>query len=176
MSIIIGIVVVSDRAAQGEYEDRGGPAVSAWLEGHVKSAFTTQTRIVPDEPDQLAAAIRALVDEAGCDLRRTTGGTGPAPRDITPEGTEQCCDRLLPGFGEAMRAASAAFVPTAMLSRQVAGHRGRCLIVNLPGKPKAVGECLDAIVQAVPWCIELLGGPVIETDPPAFRPRAASSE
>ncbi len=130
------------------------------------------THIVPDETDAITAALLHCTDQLQCPLVLTTGGTGPAARDITPEVTEAVCDRMLPGFGECMRAASLAVVPTAILSRQTAGHRGASLIVNLPGKPSAVADCLDAVFPAVPYCIDLLGGPRLETDPPAWRPKS----
>jgi molybdopterin adenylyltransferase len=168
---VVGILTVSDRASRGEYEDRGGPAVRAYLGRAVRSPWTALARVVPDERPAVEAALRAMADEDGCALVVTTGGTGPAPRDITPEATEAVCERMLPGFGEAMRTASLRSVPTAILSRQTAGHRGACLIVNLPGKPAAVDECLDAVMPAIPYCIELLGGPVMDVAG-AFRPGA----
>jgi molybdopterin adenylyltransferase len=169
----IGIVTVSDRAHRGEYEDRGGPAVISYLEALLTSPWEAESRLVPDERPLLEDILRALVDEAGCCLIITTGGTGPAPRDITPDATSAILDRELPGLGEAMRAASLKIVPTAVLSRQTAGHRGACLILNLPGNPKAVAECLDAVFAAIPDCIDLLGGPRLELDPAriqAYRP------
>lgn len=166
---VIGVLTVSDRASRGEYEDRGGPAIHRYLECSVGSAWRAEARIVPDDPSAVREALIDLADRCGCCLVVTTGGTGPAPRDITPEATEAVCERMLPGFGEAMRAASLRSVPTAILSRQTAGHRGTCLIVNLPGKPAAIDECLDAVMPAIPYCIELLGGPVLVVDG-AFRP------
>jgi len=170
----IGIVTVSDRASRGEYEDRGGPAVRQYLERVLASPFETIAHIVADETGLIVETIIELTDQAGCCLIVTTGGTGPAPRDVTPEATALVCERTLPGFGEAMRAESLRFVPTATLSRQTAGTRGSCLIVNLPGSPKAIAECLDAVFASVPYCIDLIGGPYLETDPDhitAFRPR-----
>lgn len=172
----IGILTVSDRAHRGIYEDRGGPAIAAELDRILTSPWRPLRRIVPDESPVIEAALRALADEEGCCLIVTTGGTGPAPRDVTPEATEAVCDRMLPGFGELMRAVSLRSVPTAILSRQTAGTRGRCLIVNLPGKPSAIAECLGAVFPAIPYCIDLIGGPRLETDPAtceAFRPKGA---
>ncbi len=161
----IGIVTVSDRAHRGEYKDRGGPAVFAYLEKLLTSPWDAEFRLVPDEQPLVEQALRQLADDVGCCLIITTGGTGPAARDITPDATLAVIDRELPGFGETMRATSVKIVPTAILSRQTAGHRGSCLIVNLPGNPKAVAECLDAVFAAIPDCIDLLGGPRIELDP-----------
>lgn len=175
MTADIGIVTVSDRAHAGEYEDRGGPAVEAWLTEVLKTPWRPVCRIVPDEQPLVEAALEELCDKLGCGLVVTTGGTGPAPRDVTPEATEAVCDRLLPGFGEVMRMESLQVVPTAILSRQVAGTRGRSLVINLPGKPSAIGECLDAVFAAVPYCLDLIGGPRLETNPDrleAFRPGA----
>lgn len=172
----IGIVTVSDRASRGEYEDRGGPAVREYLDRVLASPFEAVAHIVADETGLIVETLIELSDQAGCCLIITTGGTGPAPRDLTPEATAAVCERMLPGFGEVMRTESLRFVPTAILSRQTAGTRGSCLIVNLPGSPKAIAECLDAVFAAVPYCIDLIGGPYLETDPEhitAFRPRAA---
>lgn len=169
----VGILVVSDRAFRGVYEDRGGPAVRAYLERVLASPWEAVSRIVPDEEPTIRAALTALADDDECCLVITTGGTGPAPRDVTPEATLAVIKRELPGFGEAMRAASLRVVPTAVLSRQTAGIRGKALIVNLPGSPKAVAECLDAVFAAVPDCVDLIGGPRLETDPSqvvAWRP------
>jgi molybdopterin adenylyltransferase len=173
---VIGIVTVSDRAHRGIYEDKGGPAIRAELDRILASPWRAVARLVPDERPLIEEALRSLADEEGCCLVVTTGGTGPAPRDVTPEATEAACDRMLPGFGEAMRAASLRSVPTAILSRQTAGTRGRCLIVNLPGKPSAIAECLAAVFPAIPYCIDLIGGPRLETRPEAcraFRPAGA---
>ena len=172
----IGIVTVSDRASRGEYEDLGGPAIRAELERILRSEWEALPRLVADEQDEVEAVLRELCDEAGCCLVVTTGGTGPAPRDITPEATAAVCDKILDGFGEQMRAVSLQFVPTAILSRQIAGIRGRSLIVNLPGKPSAIRDCLEAVFPAVPYCIDLIEGPYLETDPEqlvAFRPKHA---
>ncbi len=170
----IGIVTVSDRASRGEYEDLGGPAIRDWLKRALITPWEPQHRLVPDEQDRVEAALRSLCDEAGCPLVVTTGGTGPAPRDITPEATLAVCDKVLDGFGELMRSVSLQYVPTAILSRQLAGIRGRSLIVNLPGKPSAIADCLAAVFPAVPYCIDLIEGPRLETDPDfvkAFRPK-----
>ncbi len=176
MATLIGILTVSDRAAAGVYEDRGGPAVQAWLQEAIASPWSAVPAIVPDERDEIEAALIDLCDAQGCPLVLTTGGTGPAARDVTPEATEAVCDRLLPGFGELMRTASLQVVPTAILSRQVAGTRGGSLIINLPGNPSAVADCLNAVFAAVPYCVDLIDGPRIETHADvcdAFRPRGA---
>lgn len=169
----IGIVSVSDRASRGEYEDRGGPAVHAYLSRVLTSPWQAEARLIPDDVETVRAALLELVDRVGCCLVITTGGTGPAPRDVTPEATASVLEKELPGMGEAMRAVSRPHVPTAVLSRQTAGVRGSALIVNLPGSPGAVGECLDAIFAAVPDCVDLIGGPYLRTDPSrvkAWRP------
>jgi len=169
----IGILTVSDRASRKEYGDKSGPAIETLLGEILVSPFEILARIVPDEQERIRAALECLADEEGCCLIVTTGGTGPAPRDVTPEATEAVCEKLLAGFGEQMRAVSLAKVPTAILSRQLAGIRGRTLIVNLPGRPRAIRECLLAVFPAVPYCIDLLEGPRIETDEKvvvAFRP------
>lgn len=176
MSARIGIVTVSDRASRGEYEDEGGPAIQAWLESALTSAWEPVPRVIPDDLERIEATLAALCDEADCCLVVTTGGTGPAPRDVTPEATEAVCDKMLAGFGEQMRAVSLRHVPTAILSRQTAGIRGATLIVNLPGKPSAIAECLDAVFPAIPYCVDLIGGPYLETDPTrvqSFRPAHA---
>jgi len=176
VATLIGILTVSDRAAAGVYEDRGGPAVQAWLQEAIASPWSAVPAIVPDERDEIEAALIDLCDAQGCPLVLTTGGTGPAARDVTPEATEAVCDRLLPGFGELMRTASLQVVPTAILSRQVAGTRGGSLIINLPGNPSAVADCLNAVFAAVPYCVDLIDGPRIETHADvcdAFRPRGA---
>jgi molybdopterin adenylyltransferase len=170
----IGVVTVSDRASRGEYQDLGGPAITAALGEILTSPWEAVARVVPDEQPALEATLRELCDDEGCCLVVTTGGTGPARRDITPEATVAVCDKLLDGFGEQMRAVSLRYVPTAILSRQVAGVRGRTLIVNLPGQPKAIRECLDAVFPAIPYCIDLIEGPFLETNPEvcvAFRPK-----
>ncbi len=155
----VGILTVSDRASRGEYEDRGGPAVRAWLEERLVSPRAYEMRVVPDEQAGIEQALCDLADEAGCHLIVTTGGTGPAPRDVTPEATRAVCTKELPGFGELMRAVSLRYVPTAILSRQTAAIRGHSLIINLPGNPRAIGQCLAAVFPAVPDCIDLIGGP-----------------
>jgi molybdopterin adenylyltransferase len=173
--IPIGVVTISDRAFRGVYEDKGGPGVEAALNELLATPWRPERRLVPDERSAIEAALVALAaDDARCPLILTTGGTGPAPRDVTPEATEAVCDRMLPGFGELMRLKSLAEVPTAILSRQVAGTRGSSLIINLPGKPAAIRTCLDAVFAAVPYCIDLIGGARLETDPrfcTAFRPK-----
>lgn len=171
----IGIVIASDRASRGEYEDRGGPAIEAWLARALTTPWVSRKCVIPDEASVIEATLIRLADEERCPLILTTGGTGPALRDVTPEITEKVCARMMPGFGEAMRLASLRDVPTAILSRQTAGLRGASLIVNLPGKPAAIDTCLTAIFAAVPYCIDLIGGPRLETDPAvckAFRPKA----
>ena len=168
----IGILTVSDRASRGEYEDESGPAIVATLREFLACDWTPVVRVVPDERPQIEAALVELC--AACGLVVTTGGTGPAPRDVTPEATVAVCDRLMPGFGELMRAVSLHSVPTAILSRQVAGLRGASLIVNLPGKPAAIRECLLAVFPAVPYCLDLIGGPYLTTNDAvvqAFRPK-----
>ena len=170
----IGIVTVSDRASRGEYEDRGGPAIHAYLEEVLSSPWEPVARVIPDERPRIEAELRSLADDEHCALIVTTGGTGPAARDVTPEATEAVCEKPMPGFGELMRAVSLRAVPTAILSRQTAGIRGGSLIVNLPGQPKAIGECLDAVFPAIPYCVDLIGGPYLETNEErivAFRPR-----
>lgn len=172
----IGILTVSDRASRGEYRDEGGPAIEAWLDAALTTSWVALRRVIPDELHEVETTLATLADTEGCCLIVTTGGTGPAPRDVTPEATEAVCDKLLPGFGEQMRAVSLRHVPTAILSRQTAGIRGGALIVNLPGKPSAIAECLDAVFPAIPYCVDLIGGPYLETDPvrvPSFRPAHA---
>ena len=172
--IPIGVVTISDRASQGVYEDKGGPGIESALADLVASPWRPVRRLVPDERAAIQAALVALADVERCPLVLTTGGTGPSPRDVTPEATEAVCERMLPGFGELMRTRSLFEVPTAILSRQVAGTRGSCLIINLPGKPAAIRTCLDAVFAAVPYCIDLIGGPRLETNPAfclAFRPK-----
>ena len=158
----IGVVTVSDRASRGEYEDLGGPAIVDFLTRHIATDWEPVRRIIADDVDTIAATLRALADDEGCCLIVTTGGTGPAPRDVTPEATEAVCDKMMPGYGELMRAVSLQHVPTAILSRQTAGIRGSSLIINLPGKPTAIAECLSAVLPATPYCIELIGGPWID--------------
>ncbi len=170
----IGVVTISDRASSGVYEDLGGPAIRAALEAYLASPWEPVCRLIPDEQDLIEATLKALCDEDGCCLVLTTGGTGPSPRDVTPEATRAVCGRVLDGFGERMRAVSLQYVPTAILSRQIAGLRDSALIVNLPGRPKAIRECLDAVFPAIPYCLELAGGPSLQTDEnviKAFRPK-----
>lgn len=185
-TIRIGLVSISDRASSGVYEDKGLPALRDWLQRALRNPMHIETRLVPDEAAQISATLRQLVDEARCDLVLTTGGTGPAPRDVTPEATLAVADKEMPGFGEQMRQVSLRFVPTAILSRQVAVIRGKALIINLPGQPKSIAETLQGLPQAtppvhgifaaVPYCIDLIGGPYLECDPAlcqAFRPKTA---
>jgi len=170
----IGVLNISDRASAGIYEDTPGQACVALLREWIATPFAVDYRVIPDERAVIEAELRRLVDEAGCCLVITTGGTGPAPRDVTPEATAAVCEKLLPGFGEAMRAASLRQVPTAILSRQTAGLRGRTLIVNLPGRPKAIRENLEAVFPAIPYCLDLLGAARLETHAAAmtaFRPK-----
>lgn len=172
-AIRIGIVTVSDRASAGVYEDEGGPAIHAYLDKALASPWAAVARVIPDDRALIARTLIELADEEGCCLIVTTGGTGPAPRDVTPEATEDVVEKPMPGFGELMRQVSLAKVPTAILSRQTAGIRRRSLIVNLPGRPRAIAECLDAVMPAIPYCIDLIEGPYLETDPNvivAFRP------
>jgi molybdopterin adenylyltransferase len=169
----IGILTVSDRASAGVYEDLGGPAIQAYLTEALSSPWEAVYRVVPDDLDGAAAALKTMVDVDGCCLVVTTGGTGPSPRDVTPEATERVCEKMLPGFGELMRKVSLEKVPTAILSRQTAGVRGRALVVNLPGRPRAIRECLAAVFPAIPYCVELIGGPYLTTNEDvvrAFRP------
>ena len=187
-AVRIGLVSCSDRASSGVYEDKGLPALKDWLGRALHNPVAFVERLIPDERATIAAALRDLVDESACDLVLTTGGTGPAPRDVTPDATRDVAEREMPGFGEQMRQISLRFVPTAILSRQVGVIRGRCLILNLPGQPKAIAETLEGlrsgdgkvevsgIFAAVPYCIDLLGGPYLETDETvikAFRPKSA---
>ncbi|MGY6553451.1 MAG: molybdopterin adenylyltransferase [Wenzhouxiangella sp.] len=182
----IGLVSVSDRASRGVYQDAGIPALEEWLRQALKNPLSFETRLIPDEQQTISETLIALADQSACDLVLTTGGTGPAPRDLTPEATLAVADRVMPGFGEQMRQISLSFVPTAILSRQVAVIRGRTLIINLPGQPKAIAETLaglpalnppvHGIFAAVPYCIDLIGGPYLETNPDvcaAFRPKSA---
>ena len=167
-----GILTASDRATAGEYEDRSGPAINQFLEEALTSPWEVSRRLVEDEQEVIEQALIDLC-EGGCSVIITTGGTGPAPRDVTPEATEAVCERMLPGFGEQMRAISLKHVPTAVLSRQTAGIRGSTLILNLPGSPRSIREILDEIFAAVPYCVDLIGGPYITTEPSvvdSFRP------
>jgi len=173
---LIGLVTISDRASQGVYADQGIPALNDWLTNALTTPWRAVTRMIPDEQAQIEATLRQLADEEGCCLVLTTGGTGPAPRDVTPEATLAVADKVLPGFGEQMRAVSLKYVPTAILSRQVGAIRKQCLIINLPGQPKAIKETLDGVFAAVPYCIDLIGGPYLETREEAikaFRPKSA---
>jgi molybdopterin adenylyltransferase len=189
-SVRIGLVSVSDRASAGVYQDMGIPALQSWLGSAVRNPIHWETRLIADEQADISAALIDLVDQQHCDLVLTTGGTGPAPRDVTPEATLAIADKVMPGFGEQMRQISLAFVPTAILSRQLAVIRGKALVINLPGQPKAIAETLaglpsaagsaqapvPGIFAAVPYCVDLIGGPYIETDPSvckAFRPKSA---
>ena len=170
----IGVLPVSDRATRGEYEDLGGPAICQYLKKTLVSEWFEEYRIVSDDRQLIASDLRQMADESRCCLIITTGGTGPALRDVTPEATSDVCEKRMPGFGELMRKVSLETVPTAILSRQTAGIRGSCLIVNLPGQPKAIRECLDAVMPAIPYCVDLIGGPRLETNPEdivAFRPK-----
>mgnify|MGYP004703262361 CR=1 FL=1 len=184
----IGLVSVSDRASAGVYADQGLPALQDWLRRALRNPLHFEPRLIPDERERIGQTLIELADAAGCALVLTTGGTGPAPRDVTPEATRDVAERELPGFGEQMRQIGLRFVPTAILSRQVAVLRGRCLIINLPGQPKSIAETLEGlrdpngqvllpgIFAAVPYCIDLIGGPYLETDPTvcaAFRPKSA---
>ncbi|WP_300181422.1 molybdopterin adenylyltransferase [uncultured Aliivibrio sp.] len=166
----IGIVTVSDRASVGIYEDISGPAIIATLNDYLTSEWEPEYVVIPDEQDVIEKTLIELTDEKGCCLVVTTGGTGPAKRDVTPEATEAVCDRMMPGFGELMRAESLKFVSTAILSRQTAGLRKDSLIVNLPGKPKSIRECLDAVFPAIPYCIDLMEGPFLECNQDVIKP------
>ncbi len=168
----IGIVTVSDRASRGEYTDLGGPTVREYLVERLEAGWEAHTRVIPDEQPLIESTLMELADVLSCSVILTTGGTGPAPRDVTPEATEAICRKMLPGFGEAMRAVSLQKVPTAILSRQTAGIRGETLIVNLPGNPKAIRECLDAVMPAVPHCVALVGGAEISLKDKAHAPEA----
>lgn len=173
MAIVIGVLNISDRASAGVYNDEPGKACVALLREWLVTPFEVDYKVIPDEIDVIAAELTRQADVAGCSLVVTTGGTGPAPRDVTPEATRRVIEREMPGFGELMRATSLKYVPTAILSRQLAGTRGRCLIVNLPGRPKAIRENLEAVFPAIPYCIDLMGGPRLDTNPAvmkAFRP------
>ena len=171
----IGILTSSDRASAGVYEDKSGKAIEEVFTEWLSSPWEKVYRLIPDDRASLQETLIELCDHEGCCLVVTTGGTGPAPRDVTPEATEAVCDKMMPGFGELMRAVSLKYVPTAILSRQTAGIRGASLIVNLPGKPKSIRECLEAVFPAIPYCIDLIGGPYLEAKPGApvpFRPKS----
>ncbi|MFP5381166.1 MAG: molybdopterin adenylyltransferase [Gammaproteobacteria bacterium] len=175
-SVRIGLVSISDRASTGVYEDKGLPALQAWLGETLANPAEFITRLIPDEQATIETTLIELADTEHCALILTTGGTGPAPRDVTPEATLAVAHKVLPGFGEAMRAVSLKYVPTAILSRQLGVTRGSSLILNLPGQPKAIKETLDGIFAAVPYCVDLIGGPYLETLPgtiDAFRPKSA---
>ena len=174
MTARLGILTISDRATAGTYADRSGPAIRDCLAEMISSPWEEVYRLIPDEQNLIEHILIELCDTAGCGLVVTTGGTGPSPRDVTPEATEAVCDKMMPGFGELMRAVSLNSVPTAILSRQTAGIRRKSLIINLPGKPAAIRECLLAVFPAVPYCIDLIGGPFITTNEAvvkAFRPK-----
>ncbi len=175
--LIVGLVSISDRASAGVYRDEGIPSLKEWLSSAIASpAWRDETRLIADEQPVIEATLRELVDRKGCHLVLTTGGTGPAPRDVTPEATLAVAEKVMPGFGEQMRAVSLKYVPTAILSRQVAVIRKQALIINLPGQPKAIRETLEGVFAAVPYCIDLIGGPYIETHEAvvkAFRPKSA---
>ena len=162
MSVRIGVVAISDRASTGEYEDRGTPAMVEYLARTLTTPHEIVARLIPDVETLISSTLIELADTEQCAIILTTGGTGPAPRDVTPEATEAVCDRIIPGFGELMRRVSHAIIPTAILSRQLAGTRGSTLIINLPGSPKAIAECLDAVMPAIPDCVDLIGGPRID--------------
>ena len=173
----IGILTLSDRASSGSYEDRSGPAIAAYLDEVLQQPFETCYRLIPDDRALIQATLIELIDRQGCHLVLTTGGTGPAPRDVTPEATLAVADKVMPGFGEQMRQVSLKYVPTAILSRQVGVIRKQALILNLPGQPKAIKETLDGVFGAVPYCIDLIGGPYIETHETVikvFRPKSAT--
>jgi len=174
LSIVrIGIINISDRASKGIYEDLPGKAIVATLNEYLITPWEKEYAVIPDEQDQIEQTLIEMADSKGCCLIVTSGGTGPAKRDVTPEATEAVCDKMMPGFGELMRQESLKFVPTAILSRQTAGIRNKTLIVNLPGKPKAIRQCLDAVFPAIPYCLDLLEGPYLECNElviKAFRP------
>lgn len=178
-TIKIGLVSISDRASSGVYQDAGLPALQDWFQHALASPWESVTRLIPDEQPLIEATLIELVDREKCHLVLTTGGTGPALRDVTPEATLAVAHKVLPGFGEQMRAVSLRYVPTAILSRQIGVVRGQCLILNLPGQPKAIKETLDGVFAAVPYCIDLIGGPYVETNPEvitAFRPKSAQRQ
>jgi molybdopterin adenylyltransferase len=175
-SLLIGLVSISDRASRGVYEDKGIPSLNEWFTAALKTPWRMETRLIPDERTDIERTLIELIDATGCHLVLTTGGTGPAPRDVTPEATLAIAHKVMPGFGEQMRQVSLKYVPTAILSRQVAVVRGQALVINLPGQPKAIKETLDGVFPAVPYCIDLIGGPYIETNDDvckAFRPKSA---
>ena len=174
--LLIGLVSISDRASAGVYQDAGLPALEDWFKQTLSTPWQAITRLIPDEQPIIEANLIELADDEKCHLILTTGGTGPAPRDVTPEATLAVAHKVLPGFGEQMRTVSLKYVPTAILSRQVGVVRGQCLIINLPGQPKAIKETMDGIFSAIPYCIDLIGGPYIETHADiitVFRPKSA---
>jgi len=174
MTIKIGILTASDRASSGVYEDLSGPAIIDTLNDYLQSDWQAVYKVIADDQQVVEDALKEMSDTQSCCLIVTTGGTGPAPRDLVPEATESVCDKMMPGFGELMRQVSLQYVPTAILSRQTAGIRGKSLIINLPGKPKSIRECLDAVFPAVPYCVDLIEGPYLETNEDvikAFRPK-----
>ena len=174
--LLIGLVSISDRASAGVYDDKGIPSLNEWFAAALKSPWRMESRLIPDEQVVIERTLIELIDTTGCHLVLTTGGTGPAPRDVTPEATLAIGHKVMPGFGEQMRQVSLQYVPTAILSRQVAVVRGHALVINLPGQPKAIKETLDGVFPAVPYCIDLIGGPYIETNDDvckAFRPKSA---
>ena len=174
--LLIGLVSISDRASSGVYEDKGIPALQEWFGAALRTPWKMVTRLIPDEQPVIEQTLKALVDDEKCHLVLTTGGTGPAQRDVTPEATLAVADKVMPGFGEQMRQVSLKYVPTAILSRQTAVVRRQALILNLPGQPKAIKETLDGVFAAVPYCIDLIGGPYIETHEnviKVFRPKSA---
>lgn len=173
--IKIGIVTMSDRASAGVYEDLSGKAISETLKSYINGSWKEVYRLIPDDQDRIEETLIELADKENCCLIVTTGGTGPALRDVTPEATENVCEKMMPGFGELMRQVSLKYVPTAILSRQTAGIRGSTLIVNLPGKPKSIKECLDAVFPAIPYCIDLINGPYLSANEEVikvFRPKS----
>ena len=175
-ALLVGLVSISDRASSGTYEDKGIPALSEWFAAALTSPWRMESRLIPDEQPIIEATLVELCDQVGCHLVLTTGGTGPAPRDVTPEATLAVADKVMPGFGEQMRQVSLKYTPTAILSRQVGVIRGKTLILNLPGQPKAIKETLDGIFAAVPYCLELIDRPFIDTDETvvkAWRPKSA---
>jgi molybdopterin adenylyltransferase len=174
--LLIGLVSISDRASAGAYEDKGIPALQEWFGAALATPWRMETRLIPDEQPLIEQTLIELCDSAGCHLVLTTGGTGPAPRDVTPEATLAVAHKVMPGFGEQMRAVSLKYVPTAILSRQVGVIRGKTLILNLPGQPKAIKETLDGVFAAVPYCLDLIGAPCVQTKEEvvkAFRPKSA---
>jgi molybdopterin adenylyltransferase len=174
--LMVGLVSISDRASAGVYEDKGVPGLVQWLTAALRTPWLMETRLIPDEQGEIERTLIELVDTVGCNLVLTTGGTGPAPRDVTPEATLAVADKVLPGFGEQMRQVSLRYVPTAILSRQTGVIRGRALILNLPGQPKAIRETLDGVFAAVPYCLDLIGAPYVETHEAVckvWRPKSA---